>query len=418
MKATSPFQIVIVGGGIAGLTAAIALRAPNRRIIVLEQSRLNTEIGAMISLQPNASKIVSDVFGLGKELEDARGMVDEGFRIYSTDGDVVNEIPLSTKTIYGASRVLYHRKDLHDSLKKAALSNVRSGDSVEIRVSSRVVGRDPVAGYVELEKGERVQGDIIIGADGIHSSLQKYVLGKDITPLPTGHSAYRLMIPANVLEEREPEFCSRINPRIPFTSMMVAHNCRLIMGPGRQGDVFGIVALVPDEQMNEDPHAKQSWVSKGDLSMMMDTFSEFPPWVTSIFKHSPDLGLWQLRDIDPLETWHNGRLILIGDAAHAMLPTQGQGASQAIEDSEALGAFFDTEKEAPCSEQVERIFRNVFKSRHDRASLIQAYSRQAAKPGTAKGGKTVTMKPDEFMDFNCRYNGAKEWLKQQVASRA
>ena len=86
MKATSPFQIVIVGGGIAGLTAAIALRAPNRRIIVLEQSRLNTEIGALISLQPNASKIVSDVFGLGKELEDARGMVAcgmNGWRLHS-----------------------------------------------------------------------------------------------------------------------------------------------------------------------------------------------------------------------------------------------------------------------------------------------------------------------------------------------
>ncbi|KAL4953769.1 hypothetical protein BDW69DRAFT_194568 [Aspergillus filifer] len=406
MKATSPFRIVIVGGGIAGLTAVIALRAPNRRIIVLEQSRLNTEIGALISLQPNASKIVSDVFGLENELGEARGMVDEGFRIYSTDGDLVNEVPLSTKTKYGASRGLYHRKDLHNSLKKAAVSKARPGEPVEIRVSSRVVGCDPTAGYVELENGEKIEGDIVVGADGIHSSLRKYVLGKDITPLPTGHS------------EKELEFCTRINPRSPFTSMMVAHNCRLVMGPGRQGDVFGIVALVPDEQMNEDPHAKQSWVSKGDLGKMMKTFSEFPSWVTSIFKHSPDLGLWQLRDIDPLDTWHNGRLILIGDAAHAMLPTQGQGASQAIEDSEALGAFFETETEAPSVERIERIFENVFKSRHGRASLIQAYSRQAAKPGTAKGGKTVTMKPDEFMDFNCIYNGAKEWLKQQVASSA
>jgi salicylate hydroxylase len=167
MKASSPFRIVIVGGGIAGLTAAIALRAPNRRIVVLEQSRLNKEIGALISLQPNASKIAYDTFRLGSELEHARGMADEGFRIYSTDGELVNEIPLTIKVEHGGSRVVYHRRDLHDALKKAALSTDRDGEPVEIRVSSRVIGCDPWGGSVYLENGEKVEGDIIIGADGM-----------------------------------------------------------------------------------------------------------------------------------------------------------------------------------------------------------------------------------------------------------
>ncbi|KAL2856825.1 hypothetical protein BJX68DRAFT_263357 [Aspergillus pseudodeflectus] len=417
MKPSSPFRIVIVGGGIAGLTAAIALRAHNRRVVVLEQSRLNKEIGALISLQPNATKIVYNTWGLGKHLEDARGLVDEGFRVYSTSGELVNEVPLTTRTEYGANRIMYHRMDLHDALKKAALSTDRDGDPVEIRVSSRVVACDPVKGTVELADGSLVEGDIIVGADGIHSVLRKYVLDRDVTPLPTGHSAYRLMIPSDVLEEQEKEFCSKINPRSPFTSMMIAHNCRLIMGPGRQGDVFGIVALVPDEQINEDPNEKQSWVAEGNLGKMLDTFSEFPEWITSIFKHSADLGLWQLRDIDPLESWSRGRLILIGDASHAMLPTQGQGASQAVEDSEALGAFFANITAAPALEEIERIFQDIFQSRQARASLIQAYSRQAAKPGATKGGKTVTMKLDEFMAFNCMYNGAKEWLQRQVDSK-
>lgn len=167
MKPRSPLRIIIVGGGIAGLTAAIALRAPNRRITVLEQSRLNTEIGALISLQPNATKIVYDTFRLGKELEEALGLVDEGFRVYSTDGELVNHVPLTTKSEYGASRVVYHRMDLHDALKKAALSTNRDGEPVEIRVSSRVVGCDPLNGSVELENGDRLEGDVIIGADGM-----------------------------------------------------------------------------------------------------------------------------------------------------------------------------------------------------------------------------------------------------------
>ncbi|KAL4883528.1 hypothetical protein BJY04DRAFT_216352 [Aspergillus karnatakaensis] len=413
MKPSSPFRIVIVGGGIAGLTAAIALRAPNRRILVLEQSRLNKEIGALISLQPNASKIVYDTFGLGSALEDARGMVDEGFRVYSTDGELVNQVSLAIKPEYGGSRIVYHRRDFHDALKKAAVATDRDGEPVEIRISSRVVGCDPDSGIVHLENGETVEGDIIIAADGIHSMMRKYVADTDAVPKATGHSAYRLMIPSETLEKEEEEFCSKINPRSPFTSMVVAHNCRLVMGPGRHGEVFGIVALVPDEQMNEDPNAKQSWVSEGNLPKMLETFSEFPQWMTSIFKHSADLGLWQLRDIDPLAAWSRNRLILIGDAAHAMLPTQGQGASQAIEDAEALGAFFEKTVDAPSQEEITKTFSDIFRSRHARASLIQGYSRQAAKPGTAKGDNTVTMKPDEFMDFNCVYNGAKDWLERQ-----
>ncbi|KAF7714008.1 Uncharacterized protein PECH_000545 [Penicillium ucsense] len=411
-----PFRIVIVGGGIAGLTAAIALRGPNRQITVLEQSRLNKEIGALISLQPNASRIVEQTWGLEKELAAARSMVDEGFRIYNTDGALVNSVPLSTTAEYGAERLCFHRRDFHDQLKEAALSTERAGEPVILRTASRVVDCDPEAGSVTLEDGGVVSADLIVAADGIHSVIRKHVLQEEPSPLPTGHSAYRLMIPSETLEKEEPDFCSKINPRDPYTSMMVAHDCRLVMGPGRQGEVFGIVALVPDEQMNEDPSAKQSWVAEGNLEKMLNTFSEFPKWMTGIFKHSSDLGLWQLRDLDPLKTWHRGRIILIGDAAHAMLPTQGQGASQAIEDSEALGAYFEGITEPPSAEVLSQTMENIFQARYSRVSLIQAYSREAAKPAAEK--KTVTLRPDEFMKFNCMYKGAKAWSNQQIPTMA
>ena len=109
-----PFQIAIVGGGIAGLAAAIALRAPGRQITVLEQSRLLAEIGATISLQPNASRIMQREWELEGLLEGARGTVDQGFRIYNTDGHMVNSIPLAGKTEYEGDRIMYHRQDLHE----------------------------------------------------------------------------------------------------------------------------------------------------------------------------------------------------------------------------------------------------------------------------------------------------------------
>ncbi|CAG8070546.1 unnamed protein product [Penicillium olsonii] len=366
----APFRVIIVGGGIAGFTAAVALRRTGREIIILEQSSLNKEIGALISLQPNATRIAGLQWELEKNLLEARQMVDEGFRIYNTDGDLVRTIPLNTKDKYGAERLLFHRRDLHESLKQAAISSERAGDPAVVRVSCRVIGCDAVRGTVTLEGGEVVKGDLIIGADGI--VLRKHVVEENPSPIPTGHSAYRLMVPTEILEREEPDFCARINPRDPFTSMIVAHNCRLIMGPGRQGEVYGIVALVPDEQMTEDPALKQSWVSEGSIDKLLDTFREFPSWVRNIFRyefglgndahcsvifdrHSPDLGLWQLRDMDPLATWHRGRVMLIGDAAHAMLPTQGQGASQAIEDSEALGSFLEDVDESPAFEDLSNI---------------------------------------------------------------
>ncbi|KAL1589530.1 hypothetical protein WHR41_01449 [Cladosporium halotolerans] len=339
MSSSTPFRIIICGGGIAGMSAAIALRAPGREITVLEQSRLASEIGATISLQPNASRILQQEWKLDP-ISEARGMVDRGFRIFNTDGEVVRNLPLTSKSEYGGDRIMYHRQDLHSYLQRAAISEDQESPAVTIRTSSRVRACDATIGTLTLEGGDKLSADLIVAADGIHSIVRQCVLG-EVTPKPTGLSAYRLMIPIEVLEKEAPEFCGKISPRQPFTSMVMAHDCRLIMGPAREGSVYSIVALVPDDRMNEDADSKQSWVSRGDLGRMLSTFEAFPEWMTAVFKLTDDLGLWQLRDLDPFKTWTKGRVILIGDAAHAMLPTQGQGASQAVEDAEALGAYFD-----------------------------------------------------------------------------
>lgn len=400
------FRIVVVGGGIAGLAAAIALRAPGRDVLVLEKSQMIREVGALLSLQPNASKIVSS-WELGEFLDDCEPVIDEGFRIMNTDGHVLNDIPTSGP-IFGADRVIYHRQDLHNALKAAAVSDKRPGRPAQIRTGCPVQRIDTVAGKVELASGEVIEGDLIIGADGIRSVVRDSVLESAIQPVPTGLSAYRLLIPTEKLKDLAVEK-EIFDPERPITTMIIGHWTRIVMGPGRGNKLLGIVALVPDEKMNETSNA-DSWTAEGSRQSLRESFVDFPPWVHSLFDAAHDIGLWQLRDISSLDRWVSGRTILIGDAAHAMLPTQGQGASQSMEDAEALQAFFSDVTSRPSAREVQDCLARVFDARHERASLIQAYSRQQARPGTEAGSKKVTLKPEEFMAFNNGYEGAKDWL--------
>ncbi|KAI8244251.1 hypothetical protein K4K55_005674 [Colletotrichum sp. SAR 10_96] len=342
---TSTFNIVIVGGGIAGLSSAIALRGPNRHITVLEQSHLNKEIGATIS-------IVEKEWGLEASLAKKGSMADKAFRIYDTDGKLHAEIPFHLKKNYGAERMVYHSK----------------------------------------------------------SVLRQAVIEKEAPAIPTGLSAYRLIIDSSELEQ-DKDFTSVIDPKESITTMIMGHDRRIIMGPARNGSIYSIVAMVPDDQMQENAEGK-SWTTKGDPEKLRETFKVFPPWARAVFKNCTEVGLWQLRDLDPLKTWHKGRTIIIGDASHPMLPTQGQGASQSVEDAEALGAIFSDVRTKPTEEEVAK--QTVFECRYDRATLIQGYSRQSGKPATDKSTNRITMNPGEFMDYNCNYGGARAWMEKQA----
>jgi salicylate hydroxylase len=403
------FRIIIVGGGIAGLAAAIALRGPSRDVLVLEKSQMLREVGALLSLQPNASKIVTS-WGLDEFLEACEPVVDEGFRIMDTDGKVLNEISTSARA-FGADRVIYHRQDLHSALKAAATSHTRPGTPVRLRTGCPVRKVDTLAGKVELASGEVVDGDLIIGADGIRSVVRDSVLESSVQSVPTGLCAYRLLIPTANLKNLDVSK-EVFDPERAISTMVVGHGSRIIMGPGRGKKMFGLTALVPDDKMNELT-PEDVWTAEGSRKSLQESFAEFPAWVHSLFDAAPDVGLWQLRDIPSLPHWARGRTILIGDAAHAMLPTQGQGASQSVEDAEALQAFFSDISGRPSEQEIADALLRVFDARYERASLIQAYSRQQARPGTEAGTKKVTLKPDEFMTFNCSYAGAKDWLQNR-----
>lgn len=125
---------------------------------------------------------------------------------------------------------------------------------------------------------------------------------------------------------------------------------------------------------------------------------------------APTMGLWQLRDTNPLKTWTKDRAVLIGDSCHAMLPLQGQGASQAFEDAEALGALFADIDGKPTLEQIKERTQAYFVGRYERASLIQSYSRAQNRP-LEPGNPAASLNPMEFDAYNAGYFGIKDWFK-------
>lgn len=409
MSSTSkPFEIIIVGAGIAGLAAAVALKAPNRRITLLEQSSLNREVGANISLQPNAVKIAKRFLKLDSYLfgDDSigRGVPDKAFLLYGTDNKLHMRIGLETSQ-YGEDRVRFHRVDLHTGLKQAALES-----GAEIRTASKVASVDAEAGKITLASGDELKADLIIGADGIRSAVRTAVLGHEEPALPTGLSAFRTLIPMEDLKSIS-DLPEGVVLGDSQTLMVVGRDCRLVMGPSRSGTVLGVVGLVPD---TEEIKGATTWNIEASKEDFLKSYAGFPEWTLEIIRRSVEPSIWQLRDIAPLSWWSRGKAVLIGDAAHAMLPTQGQGASQSFEDVEALQFFLRNIDTSSSENELQRAFAAVYAARHERASLIQAYSREQAKPGTSANGK-VTLNPREFMDFNCKYEGVASWLAQQEA---
>ncbi|KAJ9480420.1 putative Kynurenine 3-monooxygenase (putative) [Pseudozyma hubeiensis] len=403
---SKPFDIIIVGAGIAGLAAAVALKAPGRRITLLEQSRLNREVGANISLQPNAVKIAKRFLGLDSYLfgdtSIGRGVPDKAFLIYGTDDKLHMRIGLETDQ-YGEDRICFHRVDLHTGLRQAALDS-----GAEIKTASKVAKVDVDAGKVYLESGEELTADLIVGADGIRSAVRTAVVGHDQGALPTGLSAFRTLIPIQDLQGIQ-GLPQGVELGASQTLMIVGRDCRLVMGPSRGGTVLGVVGLVPD---TEEIKGATSWNMEASKEDFLKSYEGFPEWTRQIIRRSVEPIIWQMRDIAPLPAWSKGKAVLIGDAAHAMLPTQGQGASQSFEDVEALQYFLRDIDASSSERDVQQALAAVYSARHERASLIQAYSREQAKPGTSASGK-VTLNPREFMDYNCKYEGVASWLAKQ-----
>jgi salicylate hydroxylase len=309
-------NVVVVGGGIGGLFAANALIGHGLQVSVYEQAPSLGEVGAGVFLTPNSVRQLQRV-GLGPAVEKRGARVGVESRYFRHDGTPIAPVQVTDSSGWNATFGM-HRADLVEMLAAALPPGaVHTGHRCSGFEQSGDVAR------VSFANGAIVESDVVIAADGIHSELQQHVTPPS-RPVFHGSVAYRGVI---------------AHQRIPYWPtdswlMWLGKGKHFLTFPVRAGELINYVGFVPaDEEM------KESWSAPGDPDVLRREFAGWDPRIGSLLSQVEATFRWALYDREPLPTWTEGRLTLLGDAAHPMLPHLGQGANQSIEDGMALATI-------------------------------------------------------------------------------
>lgn len=320
-KTTTPLNITIVGAGIGGLSAAIFLRQQGHSITILEQSRFANELGAAVHLAPNANGLLRRM-GLVPE---AHGAV-KCLRLsqWFPNGKEMFSIDLERDAgRWQHPWQLAHRVSLHSELKRLATAEEGAGKPAVLKTRSRVVDVDPASGTVTLDGGESVQGDVVVGADGVHSRMRPRIPGaENIKTFGSGKSAFRFLIPREkayaVPETRK--FAEKEGHLI----MMFARDRRVVVYPTSDNTLLNFVCIHPtaESQVESGQEGSSDWQSQGNLDKMLEVYKDFEPAVIKLLSMAEEetLKVWELLDMEQLPSWTEGKLVLIGDAAHPFTP--------------------------------------------------------------------------------------------------
>ncbi|KAI1338657.1 hypothetical protein F5Y15DRAFT_123771 [Xylariaceae sp. FL0016] len=365
--APQPLHVVVVGAGIGGLTTALFLRRQGHKVTVLEQSGLSNELGAAIQLTPNANGLLRR---LGIYAEKIGASPVKSLIVYDQSNMKISGVDYAEESsIWQHPWQSIHRVHLHSELKRQATTSKSEGTPVELKTSSRVAKIDVSSAIVTLENGDKVRGDVVIGADGVHSTTRATIAQEDVKAKFTGKSAFHFLVPRQLVLDD------------PKTAKYAQNDGEIIVWRGSDRQVvltpcdanrhLSLFCIAPSpEASTKTENGKSSTPSDA----VQKAYEGFDDSLIALIGKIPSATSWQVQDVDKIPTWASHHLTLLGDAAHPFPPHQGQGSACSMEDAAALAVVLQhgvQPKDVPARLKLYETIRK------ERAQKLQDYSRIA-----------------------------------------
>jgi 3-hydroxybenzoate 6-monooxygenase len=379
--------ILIAGGGIGGLAAALALARHGFRVKVLEQAKTLAEIGAGIQLGPNAFSAF-DALGIGERTRSRAVYIDQLMMMDATDESEIACMPVGEafRKRFGNPYAVSHRADLHTAL----LEGVKATGSIELATSTCVerVEQDAQGVTAFDSAGGRHEGAALVGCDGVKSNVRAQYVGDPVRV--TGHVVYRAVADAN-------EFPEDLKLNAPC--LWAGPDCHLVHYPLRGGEQYNVVVTFHSRK-------PEVWgVTEGSREEVMSYFGGIGPRPRRLLDLPKSWKRWATADREPIAKWSHGRVTLLGDAAHPMMQYLAQGACMALEDAVTLG-----EALRESGGDIEAGFGRYERARVARTARVVLMTREMGRIYHAKGVERLVRNDLWRGRTPERYYDAVEWL--------
>ncbi|MDP6691020.1 MAG: FAD-dependent monooxygenase [Alphaproteobacteria bacterium] len=346
--------VIVAGAGLGGLTLALCLVRAGFKVSVLEQAQALGEVGAGVQISANGARVLYHL-GLAEALKAVAFAPERGEMRHWQSGETLSSRPLGAESEakFGFPYFHLHRADFHQVLADALRAEAPDAIHLDAKVTGFSQSNDGVA--VMTEDGRSFRGDVLVGCDGIHSSVRGRLFGPD-APRFTGCVAWRATLPVGALPPGHVR---------PVASNWIGLGGHFVHYYVRRGELVNCVGI-----MEQDEWQAESWSTQGAKAAFLEDFKDWHEDLQILIRNAETCFRWGLFDRDPMPQWGEGRVTLLGDACHAMLPFMAQGAVQAIEDAYTLAQCL-----AVAGKDAEAALQRYEDLRRERTATVQQMSR-------------------------------------------